>query len=566
MTPLAMILYPFAAALVFRVLPFVLAIPSALLVGFLLLPAGVHYDVPLLPSLTKTSTPVFVTLLMIFLFMPRPSPYAQRSASAPKDELLVLPGWIPRARWVQALIALFVIAPMMTALLNGDWLTYGPTTLRALTLYDGANMVQLALVAVLPFLIGRRFLAGEDGHRALLLALLTAGLLYSLPTLAEVRLSPQLHNIVYGYFPHSWLQHVRGDGFRPVVFLNHGLVLSMFLCTAALAIAAYMRAIDGEQRILYFLGAAYMTVVVFLSKSLGMTLVACVLIPVILFCSVRVQMVVAGGVAALVFAYPFMRTVGINPLMAVVGFVEGFAPERAASLAFRLNMEDRLIDRMLERPLFGWGSLGRSELWSATGFNTAVRDGLWIIQIGERGVFGFVSQFGLLCLPIMMLALKAKPYALSAATAGLCLVLAANALDLVPNAGITPYTFLVAGALAGRLELGAAQAPEAHAALARSDGAPGPQAAAARGPAPADASVRDGQVYARVTADKVRSPARKPGSGSGPRPATGRIGPPHAAPAPAKSATPRQKPPGDSASETNYSRYPIRPSRKPGRA
>lgn len=46
--------------------------------------------------------------------------------------------------------------------------------------------------------------------------------------LYEVRLSPQLHRIFYGYFPHSFAQQVRGGGFRPVVFLQHGLWVAFF--------------------------------------------------------------------------------------------------------------------------------------------------------------------------------------------------------------------------------------------------------------------------------------------------------------------------------------------------
>ena len=47
--------------------------------------------------------------------------------------------------------------------------------------------------------------------------------------------------MVYGFFPHSWLQHVRGGGFRPIVFMNHGLVLGIFLSMAVVASAIMVR-------------------------------------------------------------------------------------------------------------------------------------------------------------------------------------------------------------------------------------------------------------------------------------------------------------------------------------
>ena len=250
MTPLAMLLYPVVAAMAFRWLPMVQAIPTSILIGFLLLPARVEWDLPLLPALTKVSTPIFVTLALAMMFQQRQKAFPGRAGTMQKAAGTTLPGWLPGSRWAMALVLMMLLGPLMTVAFNREVLVFGPAVLPALRLYVAANMALISLASLLALTLGRRFLSGEDGHRALLVVLLTAGLLYSLPTLVEVRLSPQLHRIVYGYFPHDWLQHLRGDGYRPLVFLSHGLVLSMFLCTSALAIVAYMRAIDGDRRVL----------------------------------------------------------------------------------------------------------------------------------------------------------------------------------------------------------------------------------------------------------------------------------------------------------------------------
>ncbi len=42
---------------------------------------------------------------------------------------------------------------------------------------------------------------------------------------------------------------------------------------------------------------------------------------------------------------------------------------------------------------------------------------------------------------------------MSLATAGLCLILAANLIDLIPNATLTPITWLVTGAIMGRASM-----------------------------------------------------------------------------------------------------------------
>ena len=90
-------------------------------------------------------------------------------------------------------------------------------------------------MALLPLILARKFLARPTEHRTFLIVLCTSGLLYSLLALYEVRMSPQLNNMVYGFFPHSWRQHIRGNGFRPLVFLEHGLFLGIFLSTTVLA-------------------------------------------------------------------------------------------------------------------------------------------------------------------------------------------------------------------------------------------------------------------------------------------------------------------------------------------
>lgn len=57
----------------------------------------------------------------------------------------------------------------------------------------------------------------------LLKVLALACLAYSLLALWEVRMSPRLNREIYGFFGHSWSQHVRYGGYRPILFLNHGI-------------------------------------------------------------------------------------------------------------------------------------------------------------------------------------------------------------------------------------------------------------------------------------------------------------------------------------------------------
>ena len=56
------------------------------------------------------------------------------------------------------------------------------------------------------------------------------GVVYCLFIAVELRLSPQMHSWVYGYVPHQdFLQVLRWGGYRPVVFMTHGLALALMM-------------------------------------------------------------------------------------------------------------------------------------------------------------------------------------------------------------------------------------------------------------------------------------------------------------------------------------------------
>jgi len=383
--------FPVVATLIFARMPLPYALPMTVIAGYLLLPPRYSFDLPMLPAVTKTSMTAFVALFLCLLALSaqRTGP---RASSLPGATSPGPSGWVPGPWWARLLAAGLVFGPAVTGLLNGDPIEAQGRVYPGISLYDGLSMTQGAIISLVPFLLARRLLAGDEGHRALLLVLGVAGLLYSLPTVVEIRLSPQLNSWIYGYFSHNWLQHVRGDGYRPVVFLRHALVLSLFLCCALLALLAYMRATSGDRRVLFFAGAAYLGVVLVFSKSLGMILVAGTLAPVILFGNVRIQMLAAAMIALLVLSYPAMRTAGLNPFAPVLSALEGVSPTRVASLQFRLAQEEALIGHANERVLFGWGEFGRGTAVEEKAKTGSVRDGAWLIRYGQLGAVGFVRD------------------------------------------------------------------------------------------------------------------------------------------------------------------------------
>jgi hypothetical protein len=85
----------------------------------------------------------------------------------------------------------------------------------------------------------------------------------------------------------------------------------------------------------------------------------------------------------------------------------------------------------------------------------SVTDGRWIITLGQFGIMGFIAEFGLLTIGIFRVRRvlgNTKDVRESLCLSALSLMTALNVVDLLPNATLTPLTFLIAGSLVGRTE------------------------------------------------------------------------------------------------------------------
>lgn len=423
------------------------AVTASILGAYMLLPRNFSIDLPAVPSLDKNSIPALAAALAAAMLIKGP-----RLRALPPD--MIIPGLWPRSRAVRILFVLMLIGSIGSVLTNGDVLRYGARVLPALRPYDTAAFLGTTLFVLLPFLLARKYLAHPEAQKILLIGLVVAGLLYSLPALYEVRMSPQLSRKIYGYFPHDWRQHLRAGGFRPVIFLEHGLWLAIFFCGSFLAALSLWRSSSGKDRTRFLAASAWLFMTLVLSKGVGALGIGLILGAMILFLPIRLQVMGVAVLSAGLLVYPMLRGAGLVPTEAVLGLAASIDPEREGSLRYRLNNEDILLDKANQRPAFGWGGWGRNRVFSADGEDESVTDGYWIILIGIRGWIGYLAQYGLLLMPMIFLGLRWKTLALTPATAGLAMALTANMIDLIPNGTLTPVTWLLAGALAGRLELG----------------------------------------------------------------------------------------------------------------
>src|SRR5262249_35345155 len=128
-----------------------------------------------------------------------------------------------RPRWADLPIAIFTLCPIASSLTND------------LGLYDGiSTAVGEAFAWAVPYFLGRVYFRDWAAARDLALALFISGLVYVPFCVFEMRMTPQLHRMVYGYAPFVYFDMYRFGGYRPVVFLSSGLELGMWMTAASL--------------------------------------------------------------------------------------------------------------------------------------------------------------------------------------------------------------------------------------------------------------------------------------------------------------------------------------------
>ena len=382
--PLAMLLsVPLVLALFYRLPPYRAAFLS-FLGSLLLLPVGYGWTLPGVTFLDKSTLPILTATFACLLTARRELRLARLGGAT------------------LFLVASLGIGCFATALTNQDEYVVGGTFLPSLSAWDGVVFFrEWAIPLVLPFLLGRLLVRDVSQLERILGAMVLAFLLYSVPMLYEVRMSPQLHRMVYGYFPHQFLQQIRGGGFRPNVFVGHGLPLGILTGFATFASLVLWRRGRSVRGLPPFAVTGYLWVMVALCKTLSAMLYATLGGAVAFFLSAKAQARIAGIVAAIVLSYPLLRTWDWFPTAALTSISESASADRSESLAFRFANEDRLLAHVRDRWVFGWGSYGRNRVFDEDGRDISVTDGLWIIVLTELGAVGFLSLFGLMLLPIL---------------------------------------------------------------------------------------------------------------------------------------------------------------------
>ncbi len=433
---LALLSWPVVVIYLYSAKPIQRATLWAILGAQLLLPVNASIKFEMVPSLDKNSIPNLAALGCAIVAAKGPSWRFWRGFGAPEGLFMML-----------------LIGPFITSTMNGDTIRIGDITLPGVGEYDGLSAVAAQFIFWIPYLLGRRLFRSPADAEEILRVLVVAGLLYSLPMLFEIRMSPQLHTWIYGYLPGTFDQEVREGGYRPVVFLGHGLVVAFFTMSTAVSATVLWRNRVKIMRLPPLAVVVYLSAVLLMCKSLGSLIYGAALVPLVGFARPRLQLGAALALTFIALCYPILRANDLVPTDFMLATARSVSTDRADSLKTRFDQERQLLEHASQRFYFGWGRYGRSRVYDEdSGKDISITDGRWIIVLGTFGFFGFLAEFGLLALSVVRAVFAAR-FAASVRErvnlAALALIVAINLIDLLPNGMISPWICLLSGALLG---------------------------------------------------------------------------------------------------------------------
>lgn len=406
------------------------AVVVSFVAGFLFLPQVIKYPIVSgIPPYEKMSAISYGVLLAIILF-----DSARLSSFKPG--------------WIDVPMLIWCLCPIASQVTNGIS-PISPTTQQIITWG-------------VPYFIGRIYFNDLAGLRQLAIGIFAGGMVYVPLCLLETRIAPTLHLRLYGFHAREdFGQTMRYGGYRPTVFLEHGLAVGMWMMAATLLGICLWK--TGVIKKFWNYPMNWLVPVLFVTfilvKSTGAYLYLVMGLGVLLASKLMRTALPMLLLAVAISAYLYLGATGtlytipqVRAFMAVSA--SEAAGERSQSLGFRLNNEVILSQKAQQRMMFGWGDSGGSRIYDETGKDISVTDSIWIIVFGQQGAVGLASLTTAMLLPSVAFAFLRYP-ARSwsnrkvAPAAGLAVLVILFMLDSSLNAFLSPVYILANGGLAG---------------------------------------------------------------------------------------------------------------------
>ncbi|MEX0885720.1 MAG: hypothetical protein WD009_04695 [Phycisphaeraceae bacterium] len=307
-----------------------------------------------------------------------------------------------------------------------------------------------------PYVAGRVYLAQPAGRAAAARVFVVAGLVYVPFCLVEIVRGPFLYSAVYGFHPHQTDGASRWLGSRPVVLLEHGNALGIWMASlAVIAVGAWSSgAIGGRGARRWALAAVAVLVgAAVLTQSVGPIVLMGVGLGVLATARWLRWWVILGLVLLPVVGYVGFRLVDpvrLEPALervlggGVVDRLRDFSPAR--SLAWRVMREEEHVAAVRERPMLGhagwdWWRGEHHAPWS-----------LWMLTLGRYGLVGVATLVAIFVVPLAVFLYRRPPPrwrgdAAARLGAAMAVVLAMTLVDNMLNNSFNVVLVGLAGAL-----------------------------------------------------------------------------------------------------------------------
>jgi hypothetical protein len=321
-----------------------------------------------------------------------------------------------------------------------------------------ANLAYQTLAWGVPYLVGRLYFGDPKGMNVLAVEVVGGGLAYLPLCLVEFATGPRLYEFLYGFQPYRTQGMVRYVGYRPIVFLEDGNALGIWL--AASSLTAWWLWRSGNLRNFWGLPGWLVTLALLaqavMSQSAGAVflLVAGIATMEILFRIGRTWPLAVAG--ALLLALIGARAANLFDAKALaektgIGrrLIDASTRLDRRSFGWRLRVEERAAKVALQKPVLGWGRWD----WWRSGATEERPWGLVSLVLGMYGVVGWCLLLAVFLAPIAAFFRLGPPHLWitpnrgpAAALAG---ALAIIGLDAILNGCVVLVFASVAGALIG---------------------------------------------------------------------------------------------------------------------
>ncbi len=421
MVPIALFGWPILAVALFALLEQRQAVLVAFIGACLFLPIA-HYEIPGIPDYTKESAASIGVMAGTLLFA--------------RSRLFPL-----RIHWIDFPVILFCLWPATSSLSTGKG---GWDAISAI--------IQQTTIWGMPYLFGRIYFTDLQSLRMMTKAVIIGGLIYVPLCLFEVRMSPQLHIWVYGFHQHSFAQTIRFGGFRPVVFMEHGLAVSMWMISATLltiwmSLTSAMRRVGGVP-INTVIGVLVVTCV--LCKSTGALSLLLIGIGTGLLAKASHSSLPLKMLIAIAPVWMISRTFDLFSGQFVSDLFVGLSADRAASFVTRLKQEDEILKIALQHYVFG------GSRWFDEG-----ADQQWLLCFRNFGAVGLTAMTGIFLLPGFVILKRFAFHQLVqpalAPLVGMSMILILHMTDNLLNAMNNPVFTMMSGALGAVIASGLAE-------------------------------------------------------------------------------------------------------------